>query len=59
MNKRDRGVGGADETLQNVRGNYKSLKKGDKSDDCGKKTSLYIACLVLFIIPKDVMLDVV
>ena len=35
------------------------LLKGDKSDGCSKKTSLYITCLVLFIILEDLMLDVV
>ena len=40
-----------------MRGNYKSLRKGDKSDGCSKKTSLYISCLVLFIILEDLMLD--
>ena len=38
-----------------MRGNYKSFK--EKSDGCSKKTSLYITCLVLYIIVEDVMLD--
>ena len=35
------------------------LLEGDKSEGCSKKTSLYITCLVMFIIVENLMLDVV
>ena len=34
-------------------------QRGQKSDGCSKKTSLYITCLVMFIILEGLMLDVV
>ena len=33
--------------------------KGDKPDDCSKKTSLYIICLVMFTILEGLMLGAV
>ena len=36
-----------------------NINPWDKSDDFRKKTSLYITCLVLFIILEDLKLDVV
>ena len=50
---------GAGGEFQYVRGNYNSLKEGDKSDGCSNKTSLYITCLVIFSILEGLMLDVV
>ena len=54
MKKRDRRGG----DFNMMCGNY-NLFKGDKSDDCSKKTSPCITCLVWFVILEDLMFDVV
>ena len=57
LDKKDRGAGaGAGETLQYVRGNYRSFEGTNLTVGCRGNASLYITCLVLFIILADLML---
>ena len=49
-----RGAGGGRDT--SICARKLQILEGDKSDGCSKNTSLYITCLVLFVILEDLML---
>ena len=54
--RRGKGSGGRDTSIC---ARKLHILKGDKSYGCSRNTSLYITCLVLFIIVEELILDVV